>query len=218
MNLKDVNLYRMTHIDNIPHILQYGITHKNSPNANPNFVSIGDVSLINTRDQKQVTVDNGDFLNLGAPLITLGDYIPFYFGVRMPMLYVIQNGGNFVMHPTAPDNIVYLACPILQIIKNQTIYYFSDGHGTDNYTTFYDHTKINDLTDIIDWNAVKAPYWSGQENLNVKRKKQAEFLALADINPGLVTGYGCYNDTAKQKLIGYGIKAEHIKIIPQAYY
>jgi len=65
---------------------------------------------------------------------------------------------------------------------------------------------------------VKAPYWSGQENLNVKRKKQAEFLASADISPGLVTGYGCYNDTAKQKLIGYGIKAEHIKIIPQAYY
>jgi hypothetical protein len=218
MKLEDVNLYRITHIDNIPHVLQYGVTHRNSPNANPNFIAIGDVSLINSRDQIKVRVDNGNFLNLEAPQITLGDYIPFYFGVRMPMLYVIQNGGNFVMHPTPPDNIVYLACPILKIISNQRIYYFSDGHGTDNYTTFYNHAKIYDLPDIIDWNAVKADYWSGQENLNVKRKKQAEFLASADISPSFITKYGCYNDAAKQKLISYGISEEQIKIIPQAYY
>jgi hypothetical protein len=41
-------LYRMTHIENIPHILQYGITHSSSRNSNPNFKPIGDVSLINT--------------------------------------------------------------------------------------------------------------------------------------------------------------------------
>ncbi|SEA26408.1 protein of unknown function [Arachidicoccus rhizosphaerae] len=40
MDLKDVKLYRITHIDNIPHVLRYGITHKNSPNASPNFVAI----------------------------------------------------------------------------------------------------------------------------------------------------------------------------------
>lgn len=38
----------MTHIKNIPHILKYGITHKNSPNANPYYEEIGDISLIST--------------------------------------------------------------------------------------------------------------------------------------------------------------------------
>ena len=38
-------LYRMTHIDNISHILEHGITHQSSINCNPNYVNkIGFVS------------------------------------------------------------------------------------------------------------------------------------------------------------------------------
>ncbi|NJL14149.1 MAG: DUF4433 domain-containing protein [Microscillaceae bacterium] len=39
----------MTHIENIPHILQNGITHRTSANANSDFVAIGGSSLISTR-------------------------------------------------------------------------------------------------------------------------------------------------------------------------
>jgi hypothetical protein len=39
-------IFRMTHIENIPHILQYGITHSNSINSNPNFTPIGNPNLI----------------------------------------------------------------------------------------------------------------------------------------------------------------------------
>lgn len=42
-------LYRMTHIENIQHIIQNGITHFTSPNANPSFIPIGDDSLFATR-------------------------------------------------------------------------------------------------------------------------------------------------------------------------
>ena len=218
MDLEEIKVYRMTHIDNMPHILQYGITHKNSPNHNPNFTAIGDISLINTRENKQVTVDNGDFLDFDAPTITLGDFIPFYFGIKMPMLYVIQNGGNFVIKATPPKKIVYLVCSVIRIIKRQKNYYFSDGHATDNLTTFYDQTRINHLSEIVDWNAVRASYWGGQENLNLKRKKQAEFLVSKDIPPNLIIGFGCYNDAAKDKLTDLGIDEDKIKIILNAYY
>jgi len=103
MDLAEIKIYRMTHIDNIPHLLQNGITHRNSPNHNPNYITIGDTSLINKRDTKPVSVDNGNFLDFDAPTINLCDYIPFYFGVKMPMLYVIQNGGNFVINATPPS-------------------------------------------------------------------------------------------------------------------
>lgn len=175
MDLAEIKVYRRIHIDNIPHVLQNGITHKNSQNKNPNFITIGDISLIDTRSSKQVSVDNGNFLNFNVPLITLGNFIPFYFGIKMPMLYVMQNGGNFVERATPAKDIVYLVCSLNHIIKLNRDCYFSDGHATDNLTTFYDRSKINDLPTIIDWSAVKAPYWGGQENLNIKRKKQAEF-------------------------------------------
>ena len=158
MEIEKINVYRMTHINNIPHILRYGITHKNSPNRNPQFITIGDISLISTRNNKQVTVDNGDSLSFGAPTITLGDFTPFYFGVKMPMLYVIQHGGNFVIRATAATDIVYLACSVSQIVKATQNFYFSDGHGTDDYTTFYNNTKIDELPNIVDWSAIKAAY------------------------------------------------------------
>ena len=84
----------MTHIENIPHILQYGITHSSSSNANPDFKPIGDSSLISTRND--FVLNNGRYL---------GEYIPFYFAVRTPMLYVIQHGFNMVA-PTKAEDIV----------------------------------------------------------------------------------------------------------------
>lgn len=218
MNLAEINVYRMIHIDNIPHVLQNGITHKNSLNRNFKFVTIGDISLIDTRSSKQVSVDNGNFSGYGTPLITLGDFIPFYFGIKMPMLYVIQHGGNFVERATPANDIVYLVCSINLIVRFNKYYYFSDGHATDSLTTFYDRSKINDLPTIIDWTAVKASYWGGQENLNTKRKKQAEFLVSYDLPANFIVGFGCYNDAAKNKLVNMGIIVEKIKVIPNAYY
>lgn len=208
----------MVHIENIHHILQHGITHKHSVNANPNFITIGDVSLIDTRSNRIVDVDNGELFALNSQKITLGDYIPFYFGVRMPMLYVMQHGGNFVEKATPAENIVYIACSLDKIIQSDVNYFFSDGHGTDGYTTFYDKSKIQDLPKIVDWEAVNSSYWGGNENLNVKRKKQAEFLVADDLPSEFIVRFGCYNETAKKKLQTYGIQEDIIKVIPNKYY
>lgn len=218
MKLKEIKIYRLTHIGNILHILKYGITHKNSPNNNPDYIEIGDRSLIDTRSCKEVVADNGDTSKLNTPAIILGDFIPFYFGVKMPMLYVIQHGGNFVEKPVSPENIVYLACSLQLIIQSKIIFYFTDGHATDNLTTIYDSSKINDLPEIIDWEAVRASYWGGNENLDIKRKKQAEFLIKADLPSDFIIGFGCYSEKTKKELISLGVEERKIKIIPDAYY
>ena len=160
MELNKVIVYRINHLENIPHILQYGITHKNPQNKNTDYKNIGDLSLIETRSKKIVRVDNGDYNSKNVlTSITLGDYIPFYFGVRMPMLYVAQHGGNFVERATSPSDIIYLACSVSKIITSNIDFFFSDGHATDLLTSFYDKTKINELVDIVDWEAVKSLYW-----------------------------------------------------------
>lgn len=218
MTLETIFLYRITHIENIPHVLDYGVTHRNSVNANPAFRSIGDVSLIDTRNSKRVQVDNGDLFSEQAVSITLGDFIPFYFGVRMPMLYVIQRGGNFVQTKTEATEIVYIACSLQKIVELGLPFYFTDGHATDNLTTFYSSDFVEQLPKIVNWEAVKSKYWSGEENLNVKRKKQAEFLAQADIPSDCIRGFGVYDDQAKQKMLNFGIDETIIKVIPKAYY
>ncbi len=218
MILNHVKLYRITHIENIPHVLKNGITHKNSSKKNQHFKNIGDISLIDKRCQTNVIVDNGNYKLKTCKTITLGDFIPFYFGVRMPMLYVAQNGGNFVETPVPAEDIIYIASSLIGIISDHKEFYFSDGHATDKLTTFFDNSKIIELVNIIDWHAIKASYWSGEENLNLKRKKQAEFLVFGDIDAKHIVGYGCYNQTTKTKLISMGIDERSIKVIPNAYY
>lgn len=66
MGLIDIKIYRITHILNIPHIMRYGITHKTSPHADPHYFAIGDISLINTRNSRQVQVTNGNILTMGT--------------------------------------------------------------------------------------------------------------------------------------------------------
>lgn len=71
--------FRIVHIDNIPHVVKYGLVHNDSPFASDSFVPIGDMSVMDARSTKQLT--DGSFLS---------EYIPFYFGPRSPMLYNIQ--------------------------------------------------------------------------------------------------------------------------------
>jgi hypothetical protein len=207
----------MTHIENIPHILKHGITHKNSPNANPDYVTIGDVSLIGTRAAKQVKISNGNRSQSFGTII-LGDFIPFYFCVRMPMLYVMQHGGNGVEKATPKEDIIYTVCELSDIVESGSTYYFSDGHATDVFTSFYDKSKIAELPKIIDRKAIQSAYWGGEDNLEIKRKKQAEFLVAGAIAPQNICGFICYNESSKQRLLEMSADEKKIKVFPQAYF
>lgn len=214
--LVDIKLYRLTHIENIPHILQNGITHKNSKNANLDYKNIGDISLIKTREQKQVDVTNGKDTIIKR--ITLGDFVPFYFGVKMPMLFVIQNGGNFTTK-TLPSDIIYIVCLLDEIIQlNNIEYYFTDGHAIDNLTTLYDSDSIQQINYILDFQAINAQFWGGEENLDTKRKKQAEFLIKGDLPVSVIDHFICYDFEAMQKMINFGIRKELIFQDKNAYY
>lgn len=218
MRIDDIRIYRISHIENLPHILRFGITHRSSLEANPHFRSIGDQSLIETRNKTWVYVNNGNLMDMNCQEIKLGDFTPFYFGVRMPMLYVIQNGGNFVEKATHPEDIIYLKCSLKSIVDSGLNFYFSDGHATDKFTSFYDRTRINDLPSLLDWKAIQAPFWAGQENLDLKRKKQAEFLVENDVPPKHIVKIGCFNQVAANRIEKYGITFDRIAIVPAAYY
>ena len=214
MQIENIYLYRMTHIENIPHILKYGITHQHSVNKNPNYRSIGDVTLISTRKEKVINVETEG----GERQITLGDYIPFYFGIKMPMLYVIEHGGNFVPNPVPPAEIVYIVCKLTEMLKEQTEYYYTNGHATDNLTTFYGKDKIAEIAENVNWDAVKTRYWGGEENLRIKAQKQAEFLVKDDVPAKFLSWILCFDENSRQKLIEMGAETEKIKIYPKAYY
>jgi hypothetical protein len=204
--LEKIYLYRMTHILNIPHILKNGITHVYSPNANKLYEPIGDKSLIDTRSI--IKLHNSKML---------GDYIPFYFGVRTPMLFVVQKGYNYATQ-TNPESIIYCVTSVKKIMDLKLDFIFTDGHAVNSLTSFYSKDEIPNIKTLIDWEAVQAKYWNSITDLDIKRRKEAEFLVYEDIPNEAILGYIVYNDKAKNDLITLGIDENKIIIKNQYYF
>lgn len=76
-------IFRITHIDNVPWILEQGLHCASSSTQDPNFVSIGNKDLIGKRASRPIGVGPGG---------TLNDYIPFYFTPYTPMFDNILTG------------------------------------------------------------------------------------------------------------------------------
>ena len=200
----------MTHIKNIPHILKNGITHQNSANRNKAYVSIGSNSLISKRENFKLA--NGKIL---------GSYIPFYFGPRMPMLFVIKLGANSVKYnieSVLSEDIIYCITSVEQILKYDLRFVFSNGHAVNELTDFYDRTHISNINNLIDETAINAQYWTVESDLDLKRRKEAEFLIEEDIPLNAILGYAVYNEAAKQKLVDCGITPNKIVVKPAYYF
>lgn len=205
-DLNKTYLYRMTHIENISHIFQNGITHSTSANSNPDFVSIGDASLIVTR--------NNFLLNNGR---RLGEYIPFYFGVRTPMLYVLQNGFNMVSS-TSAEKIVYCVSSVQKIIDLNLEFIFTDGHAVDGFSSQYTVADIQNLDTILDKNAIHGKYWKDENDLDRKRRKEAEFLVLGDIAIDAILSFITYDENSRNKIIKFGADAAKVQFNSEYYF
>lgn len=163
--------FRLIHIDNIPHILKNGIVKADSPNANPNYVPIGDQLVIEKRKNRRLSSSSWQ---------NIGDFIPFYFGPRSPMLYVIQHGYNGVRRIEAED-IVYCVIRLDDIIKDRIDCYFTDGHVLNSLTQVFPAESLNRIESYIKYSDVYAHRWDDEEDLDLKRRKEAELLLKNDL-------------------------------------
>ena len=181
-------LYRITHYRNIEHILTNGLFTANSKNADPNYINIGDSSLIQARNIFKVPIE---------PYGTLADYIPFYLGPHSPMLLRIISGyGGVIKIPQA--DIIYLISSLDAIEEVGNKYIFYDGHAKNNMSAAYNQKA--DL-DKIDWDAVKLKHWKNtEEDFDRQRRKQAELLIYQHVPVNCLKNIIVYDD-AKYKFV-----------------
>lgn len=185
-----IYLYRITHIDNLDFILKSGkLTCPSHADCDPNYIGIGDSTLINNRNLKQISVEpEGDFT----------DYVAFYFGKRSPMLYSIQRGFNEVIQ-RSPETIIYLVTSLEKIQECGCQYVFTDGHGYHSMSQFFNR---EDELEEIDWNAVNLTHWNDtEEDPDRKRRKQAEFLIYKELPLSSLGGIVVYDETAKKRVL-----------------
>lgn len=181
-------IFRMTHIDNVPFIVNNGLWSKLSGTQDPSFVPIGNPSIIDKRTNKPVGIN--------PPGGVLGEYIPFYFSGHSPMLLNIATGHG--VNKVPQRDIVFLVCDAVEIINAGIPYCFTDGNAANQTSTFY-----NTLFGLqeLDWNTISATYWKNtDEDFDRGRKKMAEFLVKEHIPANMIRGIIVRNIDAKQRV------------------
>ncbi len=181
-----IRLFRILHIDNVEYLLHHGLFNQQHPQADPNYINIGDHTLITQRHDYVVPID--------PPNGTLGEYVPFYFGTLSPMLLNIKTGHRGIRQQQQSD-IIYICCRLNTIIAQCSEWCFTDGHAKTAITGFYNHIGA---LDAIDWDTVYERYWKNTEqDFDKMRRKQAEFLVKSHVPVTCIHSIVVYNEQSR---------------------
>ena len=126
LNAQKALIFRITHRENIPWILRYGLHASNSNVLDPNFRAIGNADLINKRSTRPVSVGPGGMLT---------DYIPIYFTPFSIMMYNIHTGYNVARVPN--EDIVLLVSSLHRIAELQIPFVFTNQHAYPKFACYY---------------------------------------------------------------------------------
>ena len=176
-------IFRITHRDNVPWIVANGLHCRNAAVPDPQFVTIGNPSLIDTRHHRQVPCE---------PFGTLSDYVPFYFTPFSPMLLNIKTGFNGVRQRQR-DEIVVLVSSLPRLHAKGIRFLFTDRHANLAAAQF---SADMTLLDRIDWAILRRrDFKRDPEDPGKFERYQAEALIYEHLPVDAIIGIVCANDS-----------------------
>lgn len=174
-------IYHIVHVDRLPSIITDGWLWCDAEivRRSPPGTTIG-MNTIKQRRLKELTLTSYSDLHVG-------DCVPFYFGPRSVMLYLI----HMANHPEleyrgGQEPIVHLEADLRQTVdwanREERRWAFTTSNAGSRF--FDDYSNLEQLKKV-DWNAVRAKYWN-----QCKDGKQAEFLIESSFSWELVSRIG----------------------------
>jgi hypothetical protein len=181
-------MWRIVHRDNLPWILDNGLYGGNSAVRSEQWVTIGNVELIDKRSRHPVPIAPGGFLN---------DYVPFYFTPFSVMMRNINTGWGGVKR-RANEEIVILVSSLYHVKKKMLPYVFTDSHAYYQWSNFY-----SDLVhlDKIDWRILQNRDFKRDQDDPAKFERyQAEALIHQYCPVDGLLGVVCYTEAMKSQV------------------
>jgi len=121
----------------------------------------------------------------------VGEFVPFYFCPRSPMLFTVNNG-NTGHSAGCQKDIVHLVSTVAAGIATGKAWAVSSGNAGAFHTTY--SAKLEALDDL-DWEAIRATQWQGKQH-----QKMAEFLVADHFPWSAIQGIGCQNSVTAAKV------------------
>ena len=205
-------IFHITHIDNLPAIINSGGL---SSDRRLLGVSGGRI-VIGYEEIKRRRLDE---LSVHChPGTRVGDYVPFYFCPRSPMLYVIHRRNAGLSFKGGQERVVHLVSTVELAVQAAADrpFAFSDGNAGTRFTQF--SKDLGQLDSLVDWNAVGELYWSDSA---VKERKQAEFLVHDSFPWTAIAAIGVINQSVEddvKAILELAVHRPMIAVKPDWYY
>lgn len=180
---EDVLIYHITDIANLPGIIASGI-QSDAVMVKSGQHSVIGYDHIKLRRLQEISVDC-----CGPRFV--GEFVPFYFCPRTPMLYTV-NMGNTGKPKGCQRDIVHLVSSVGTGVELQRQWAFSDGNAGAYHTDFYN--DIGKLADL-DWSTINAKYWGEK-----RHQKQSEFLVAEQFPWQGIHFIGCHDQAAVERV------------------
>lgn len=208
-------LYHFTHIENLPSIcetqcLNCDVTARTGMLG----VEVGAPDIKERRRRRAVPI---------APGGHVGDYVPFYFAPRSPMLYRIACDHRDAITDRYQGGdlpLVYLVTTIGAVLAEELDWVATDGNAATATTEFT--RDVASLEALVDWPLMSATRWNNTEDdPDRQRRRLAEFLVHRRVPLSLIRWVATYDDSCKAQvraLMKGGPLTERIVTRPSWYY
>jgi ssDNA thymidine ADP-ribosyltransferase, DarT len=197
-------IYHITDVENLPGILAGGGLRSDAAMVRSNPAVIG-YEHIKRRRMTEIRVDC-----CGNRFV--GDFVPFYFCPRSPMLFTV-NKGSTGRAPGCQRTIVHLVSTLAIAFEQGRPWAISDGNAGAFHTTFSsDEAALAGL----DWVAIHATQWQGKAH-----QKSAEFLMADFFDWSGFHTVACHNaDLAQQvqNILSNNAHCPRVSVEPSWYY
>ncbi|TDC42210.1 DUF4433 domain-containing protein [Micromonospora sp. KC213] len=215
INVRDRWIYHFTHLDNIKAIFDCGYLACDAvARGGLTRTEVGDPAIKESRRQRPV---------LAGPGGQVGDYVPFYYAPKSPMMYRIacdHRDSKPNCYPGGDRPLVYLVTRVGVAVTGLSGWVGTDGNAATATTEFT--ADLQTLAEMVDWPLMTAERWNNTaEDMDRQRRRQAEFLVHHTLATPLIQWIGVHDDHHRSRvqalLAGHPL-ADRIIVRPTWYY
>lgn len=214
-------LYHFTHLDNLPAVLEVGelLADTDMEQRGTLTCEAGHPSIKERRRHKDVTCPPGG---------VVGDYVPFYFAARSPMMLTIKNG-NVPTFTGDHRELVYLVSDVEHAVATGIACVVTDRNAASSLAAYSndlavlgDLASANPVTDFVDWSVMNLTYWGRTaEYPDRMERRMAEFLVHRSFPLGALIETASQNEAVRDKVQllfeAHGRDIPH-RVRPEWYY
>lgn len=134
-----------------------------------------------------------------APGRFVGDYVPFYYCARSPMLYFAHTKNPLSPFVGPQSDLVHLVSHIDVISEFGIDFAITDRNAALSYAAFSD--DLEDLDQLVDWTLQAQKYWNDtRDEPDRMERRMAEFLVYDRCPVEALVGLGVMDESAKAQV------------------